>query len=94
MMYNPPHPGETVQTLCLEPLDLTITDAAKKLSMTRSALSEIVNGKRSISPKVAIKLAKAFGGTPDVWVNQQAAYDLWQVQQEYAAEDVPVLSKL
>ena len=58
------------------------------MSMTRAALSEIVNGRRSITPKVAIKLAKAFGGTAQSWINQQANYDLWHAQQEYTADDV------
>lgn len=87
-MFNPPHPGETLKELYLEPLELNIKNTAEKLSMTRSALSEIVNGRRSVSPKVAIKLAKAFGGTAQSWINQQANYDLWQAQQEYKAEDV------
>jgi len=56
--------------------------------MTRAALSEIVNGKRGISPKVAIKLSKAFGGSAQSWINQQACYDLWQAQQDYNADDV------
>tara|TARA_R110002124_G_scaffold104014_1_gene253503 strand:- start:337 stop:534 length:198 start_codon:yes stop_codon:yes gene_type:complete len=56
--------------------------------MTRTALSEIVNCRRSITPKVAIKLAKAFGGTAQSWINQQANYDLWQAQQKYTADDV------
>jgi addiction module HigA family antidote len=63
MMFNPPHPGETLKELYLDPLDLSISATARALNMTRSALSEIVNSRRGISPSVAIKLAKAFGGT-------------------------------
>ena len=87
-MFNPPHPGETLKELYLEPLELSIKSTAEKMSMTRTALSEIVNCRRSITPKVAIKLAKAFGGTAQSWINQQANYDLWQAQQEYTADDV------
>lgn len=87
-MFNPPHPGETLKELYLEPLELDIKRTAAKMNMTRAALSEIVNGRRGITPKVAIKLAKAFGGTAQSWLNQQAKYDLWQAQQKYTADDV------
>ena len=91
MMFNPPHPGETLKELYLDSLDLSITQAAKSLNITRTALSEIVNGRRSISPTVAIKLAKAFGGTAESWLHQQADYDLWQQNKTYHAEDVEVI---
>ncbi len=91
MMHNPPHPGEVLKELYIEPLELTITDTAKALSMTRTALSEIVNERRAVTPNVAIKLAKAFGGSAESWVQQQANYDLWQAKQNYTAEDVLVL---
>lgn len=87
-MFNPPHPGETLKVLYLEPLQLDIKSTAEKMSMTRAALSEIVNGRRGITPRVAIKLAKAFGGTAQSWINQQTKYDLWQTQQQYTADDV------
>ena len=88
MMHKPPHAGETLKTLYLDPLGLTITEAAEALKMTRSALSEIVNGRRSVSPAVAIKLAKAFGGSAESWLHQQADYDLWQKHQTYTGEDI------
>ena len=87
-MFNPSHPGETLKELYLEPMELSIKSTAEKLSMTRTAIIEIVNCRRSITPKVAIKLAKAFGGTAQSWINQQANYDLWQAQQVYTADDV------
>ncbi len=90
-MHSPPHPGESLKLLYLEPLSLNIKDTAKKLNITRTALSEIVHGKRGVSPKVAIKLAKAFGGSPESWLRQQMQFDLWQVQQSYDAEDVEVI---
>lgn len=87
-MFNPPHPGETLKELYLEPLELSIKSTAEKMSMTRTALSEIVNRRRGITPKVAIKLAKPFGGTAQFWINQQENYALWQAQQVYTADDV------
>lgn len=91
-MYNPPHPGEVLYTLYIEPAGLNITQTAKALSMPRSALSEIINGRRGVSPKVAIKLAKAFGGTAESWLNMQVSYELWQAEQNYIADDVQLIS--
>lgn len=87
-MYNPPHPGAKLKALYLEPLGLSITEAAKALGMPRAALSEIVNGKRGISVTVALKLGKAFSTTPKSWLNAQIKYDLWQLEQEYTAEEI------
>jgi len=81
-MKNPPHPGGVVFDECIEPLGLTITEAAKALGVTRVTLSELVNGKRGISPEMAIRLAKAFGGSAESWLIQQAQYDLSQVKLE------------
>ncbi len=92
-MYNPPHPGEVLWGLYLEPANMTITDTAKALGITRTALSEIVNGKRGISPKVAIKLGKAFSCSASSWLGMQSKYDLWHAEQAYSADDVPVLFK-
>ncbi len=90
-MYNPPHVGEILQGLYLEPTGLTITATAKALGITRAALSEIINGKRRVTPKVAIKLSKAFGGSAESWLNAQVKYDLWKVKQDYKADDVKPL---
>lgn len=87
-MHNPPHPGEVLQGLYLEPAGLTVTETAKSLNMPRAALSEIIHGRRRITPKMAIKLAKAFKGDAQSWLNCQTAYDLWQAEQSYHAEDV------
>src|SRR5258708_8424508 len=78
-MKNPPHPGGVVLRQCIEPLALTITDAAAALGVTRTALSELVNGKRGISPEMAVRLSKVFGGSAEAWLTQQAHYDLAQV---------------
>lgn len=78
-MKNPPHPGEHVRYDCLEPLGLTVTEGAKVLGVSRQALNNLVNGKSGISPEMAIRLSKAFGGSPEVWLRMQLAFDLAQV---------------
>ena len=79
-MKNPPHPGGVVLRQCIEPLGLTITEAAAALGVTRTTLSELVNEKRGISPEMAVRLSQVFGGSAESWVIQQAQYDLAQVQ--------------
>jgi addiction module HigA family antidote len=75
-MKNPPHPGSLVLHDCIEPLGLTITQAASALGVTRTTLSELVNGKRGISPEMAVRLSKVFGGSAESWLTQQAHYEL------------------
>ena len=77
-MKNPPHPGRSIKSACLEPLGLNITKAASVLGVTRTTLSHIINGHAGISPEMAIRLAKAFGGIPETWLKMQMAYDLAQ----------------
>lgn len=81
-MKNPPHPGLVVLRECIEPMGLTITDAAHALRVTRNTLSELVNGKRGISPEMAVRLSKVFGGTEQGWLVQQAQYDLAHVRRD------------
>ncbi len=81
-MHNPPHPGDIIRELCLEPLELTVTAAAEALGVSRKTLSGILNGKAGISPEMAIRLAKAFGTSPESWMNQQSQYDLWLAMKE------------
>jgi addiction module HigA family antidote len=78
-MKNPPHPGGVVLRQCIEPSGLSITDAAAALGVTRNTLSELVNGKRGISPEMAVRLSKVFGGSAEGWLVQQAQYDLAHV---------------
>jgi antitoxin HigA-1 len=78
-MKNPPHPGAIVLHDCIEPLGISITDAAAALGVSRNSLSELVNAKRGISPEMAVRLSKAFGGSPESWLTQQLNYDLAQV---------------
>jgi addiction module HigA family antidote len=79
-MYNPPHPGEVIRELCLEPLGVSVTDAAKALGVTRKSLSELLNGRSGISPEMALRLAIAFDTTAESWLSQQMQYDLWKVR--------------
>jgi antitoxin HigA-1 len=81
-MKNPPHPGLVVLQECIEPSGLTITQAAEALGVTRNTLSELVNGKRGISPEMAVRLSKVFGGNDESWLVQQAQYDLAQVRRD------------
>lgn len=75
-MKAPPHPGLSVRLDCLEPVGLSVTEAARVLGVTRQALNNVVNGKAGISPDMAIRLDKAFGGTAEAWLALQTAYDL------------------
>jgi addiction module HigA family antidote len=76
-MHNPAHPGEIIRDLCLEPLGLSVTEAAKGLGVSRKTLSAILNGHAGISPEMALRLSLAFDTTPESWLNQQTQYDLW-----------------
>ena len=78
-MKNPPHPGSVVLSECIEPLGLTITQAAAALGVTRTTLSELVNGRRGISPEMAVRLSQVFGGSAQSWITQQAYFDLAQI---------------
>jgi antitoxin HigA-1 len=79
-MKNPPHPGGFVLRQCIEPLGLSITQAAAALGVTRTTLSELVNEKRGISPEMAVRLSQVFGGSAESWLVQQAQYDLAHVR--------------
>jgi len=79
-MHNPPHPGELIRGLCLEPLELTVTEAAEGLGVSRKTLSAILNGHAGISPEMALRLSIAFETSPESWLNQQSQYDLWAAQ--------------
>ncbi len=91
-MHNPPHPGEVLRELCLEPLGLSVTDAAKALGVSRKTLSEILNGRAGITPEMAIRLAIAFDTTPESWMNQQAQHDLWKAGKKRRALERKVKS--
>ena len=84
-MKNPPHPGTIVRDACLEALSLSVTEGAKALGVTRQALNNLVNGKSGISPEMAIRLEKAFGGRASVWLGVQMNYDLAQAMKNERA---------
>jgi len=81
LMFNPPHPGEIIKELCLEPLGISVTAAAGGLGVSRKTLSAILNGRAGISPEMAIRLSIAFDTSAESWLNQQSQYDLWQAEQ-------------
>ena len=87
-MKNPPHPGLSVRHDCLEPLGLSVTETARRLGVSRKQLSDIVNCHAGISPEMAIRLDKAFGGGADTWLRLQAAYDLAQAMKH--ADEIKV----
>ena len=79
-MHNPPHPGEVLQDTVLA--RMTVTDFAKRLGVSRVALSRVANGRAAVSAELAIRLAAALGGSAESWLNMQMAYDLWQAQKK------------
>lgn len=79
-MHNPPHPGEILKALCLEPLGLTVTETAAALGVSRKTLSSILNGRAGISPEMAVRLSIAFDTTAESWLNQQTQFDLWHAE--------------
>lgn len=81
MIHNPKHPGLLVKTLCLEPLNLSVTTAAQALNIARPTLSKLINGHIGISPEMAERLSIVFNTSDELWINLQAQYDLWKAQQ-------------
>lgn len=87
-MKNPPHPGLSVRHDCVDPLGLSVTEAARVLGVTRQTLNNLVNGRSGISAEMAIRLDKAFGGGAETWLRLQAAYDLAQARRHEGEIDV------
>ena len=83
-MKNPPHPGISVRINCLDPVGLSVTEGAKALGVSRQALSRLINGQAGVSPEMAIRLSKAFGTTPDIWIRMQASYDIARAKRQAA----------
>lgn len=80
-MHNPPHPGEVLNELCIKPLGLSVTEAAKALGVSRKTLSALINGRAGVSPEMAIRLSKVFNTSAESWLQQQMQYDLWHAEQ-------------
>ncbi|MDE0609438.1 MAG: HigA family addiction module antitoxin [Anaerolineaceae bacterium] len=87
-MHSPSHPGRIVRNVCLEPLGLSVTEGAKALGVSRQALSSLVNGHARITPEMAVRLAKAFGSTPEHWIRMQSAWDIAQIRKR--ADEIKV----
>ena len=81
-MYNPPHPGEIIKGLWLDPWCVSITDAAQAMAISRKTLSKIVNGRGRVTPEIAVRLSIALGSSAESWLGHQAAYDLWALEQQ------------
>ena len=92
LMHNPPHPGEVLRDLCLEPLGLSVTAAAQALGVSRKTLSALLNGHAGISPQMAIRLSIAFDTSAESWLQQQLHFDLWQAEQHRNELDVKKLA--
>lgn len=92
LMHNPPHPGEILRELCLEPLGISVTAAADALGVSRKTLSSILNGRAGISPEMAVRLSIAFETSSESWLNQQSQYDLWRAEQNRDSLHVSRLS--
>ena len=88
LMHNPPHPGAVIKELCLEPLGISVTAAAEGLGVSRKTLSAILNGRAGISPEMALRLAKALGGSAQSWLAMQDQYDLWQAKRHTKLDEV------
>ena len=92
LMHNPPHPGEVIKELCLEPLGISVTAAAEGLGVSRKTLSALLNGRAGVSPEMAIRLSIAFDTSAESWLKQQSQYDLWRAEQRRGDLKVSKLS--
>ena len=90
-IYKPVHPGEVLKEMYLQPLTLNVTDTARAIGVSRKTLSELVNKQSSISTAMALRLSKAFGTTPELWLNMQQNYDLWNTKKRVRLSKVKVL---
>ena len=87
-MHSPPHPGSVLQDTVLR--EMTVTEFAKRLSVSRVALSRVVNGRVGVSAELAIRLAAALGGSAETWLRMQVAYDLWHAQKRRRTKIRPI----
>ena len=93
-MMNPSHPGDILKRRILPAAGLTVTEAARRLQVTRQTLNNLVNRKSGVSPEMAIRLSRAFGSTPEVWLGMQMAYDLAQLRKKGFAPDIARVAAL
>ena len=90
-MYNPADPGAVLRELYLEPLQLTISEAAEALGVNRNTIADLIKGRSRVSTPMALRLAKAFGTTAELWLNMQQNYDLWMARKKVSLTNVKVL---
>ena len=90
-MHTPPHPGEFIQEVYLEPYNLSLRFVASKLKVSTSTLSRLIKGQSSVSSEMALRLSITFGRTPESWLNMQNNYNLWQSEQKIDLEEVEKL---
>lgn len=87
-MHDPPHPGEILEDTVLR--EMSVTELAKRLSVSRVALSRVVNGRAAVSAELAIRLAAALGGSAETWMRMQVTYDLWHAQKKKRPKIRPI----
>jgi antitoxin HigA-1 len=90
-IHKPAHPGEVLKEMYLHPLNLSVTDTAQAIGVSRKTLSELVNQQSRISTIMALRLSKAFGTTPELWLNMQQNHDLWNTKKRVRLSKVKVL---
>jgi len=90
-MHNPPHPGSFIMETYIEPLGISLREAAAKLAVSPSTFSRLIKGDSDISPIMALKLNKAFGRSAESWMQMQANHELWQARKEVNLKDVSVI---
>lgn len=91
IMCNPLHPGVFIEETYIKPLNISLRKAAVKLGISPSAFSRMIKGESNISPGMALRLSKAFGRTPESWINMQACYDLWEERKKINLDSVEVI---
>ena len=90
-MHNPPHPGEFIKNTYIEPLDISLRMAALKLNVSASTFSRLIKGEADLSPEMALRLSKAFGRSPESWMQMQSNYDLWKAREIVNLEQVSII---
>lgn len=93
-MHNPPHPGEFIREVYLEPLHVSHRAVAAKLKVSPSTFTRLVNGRSNVSPEMALRLSKTLGRSPESWLAMQSNYDLWQARQSFDLNDVEKLTTI
>ncbi len=87
-MYNPPHPGEFIREIYLQPFALSARKVAENLNVSPSTFNRLLNGESNVSPEMALRLSRALGRSPESWMAMQDQYDLWHAQQRVDLHEV------